>query len=137
MNSPVGIFGSEREQSLEKQLDSDRFVLLKGRRPEGKDEMPLSEAIGLNRLAPWLNSPNSTLYLLSPDEEENVALLKYLATDPSVKAKILCYSHRVNSYTSLIASSTKARLPDLSTVWPTIRPGILRMWSFFTAMKPT
>ncbi len=98
------IFGSEREQSLEKQLDSDRFVLLKGRRPEGKDEMPLSEAIGLNRLAPWLNSPNSTLYLLSPDEEENVALLKYLATDPSVKAKILCYSHRVNSYTSLIAS---------------------------------
>ena len=100
----ANIFGSKHELSLERQLGSDRFVLLKANLPEGKSEKPLSEAIGLSRLAPWLNSPNSTLYLLSPEEDENVLLLKHLATDPSVKAKILCYSHCVNSYTSLIAS---------------------------------
>ncbi len=98
------IFGRQRELSLEKQLGSDHFVLLRGRLPEDGADSSLSEAIGLQRLAPWLNSPESTLYLLSPDEEQNVRLLKLLATDPSVKAKILCYSHRVNSYTSLIAS---------------------------------
>lgn len=87
------IFGRKKEQSLEKQLGSSNFVLLKGRLP---NELP--------KLNAWLENPKTTVYLLSPDEEQNVAILKILATDPSVKAKILCYSHRVNSYTSLVAS---------------------------------
>ena len=87
------IFGRQKEQSLEKQLGSDRFVLLKGRIPGG-----------LPKLDPWLQNPQTTVYLLSSDEEQNVALLKLLATDASVKAKILCYSHQVNSYTSLMAA---------------------------------
>lgn len=99
------IFGHQRELSLENQLGSSRFVLLKGRMPEsGGSARSLSEAIGLAKLAPWFNSPDTNIYLLSPDEEDNVLLLKYLATDASVKAKILCYSYRVNSYTSLLAS---------------------------------
>lgn len=98
------IFGHQKELSLENQLGSSRFVLLKGRMPDSGNGQSLSQAIGLSKLAPWINSPDTNLYLLSPKEEDNVQLLKYLATDPSVKAKILCYSYRVNSYTSLLAS---------------------------------
>ena len=87
------IFGQQKELSLEKQLGSSRFVLLKGRLPNG-----------LPKLDPWLQNPKTTVYLLSGDEQQNLDLLKLLATDPSVKAKILCYSHRVNSYTSLMAA---------------------------------
>ena len=98
------IFGRQKELSLENQLGSSQFVLLKGRMPESGSAKSLSEAIGLEKLAPWMNSPETNIYLLSPNEEDNVLLLKYLATDPSVKAKVLCYSYRVNSYTSLLAS---------------------------------
>ncbi len=87
------IFGRQKEQSLEKQLGSSSFVLLKGRLPNG-----------LPKLNAWLENPRTTVYLLDGNEEQNLAILKLLATDPSVKAKILCYSQRVNSYTSLMAA---------------------------------
>ena len=99
------IFGRRKEQSLEKQLGSNRFVLLRGNLPQDNYvKGQLCNAIGLSRLAPWLENSRTTLYLVSPDEETNVQLLKYLATDNTVKAKIMCYSHRVNSYTSLLAA---------------------------------
>lgn len=111
----ANIFGHQKELSLENQLGSSRFVLLKGRMPESGNAQSLSEAIGLNKLSPWINSPDTNLYLLSPNEEENVLLLKHLATDPCVKAKILCYSYRVNSYTSLLASmGDRVRILNLS-----------------------
>ena len=98
------IFGRQKEISLENQLGCSQFVLLKGRMPHGEPAKNLCEAIGLEKLAPWLENSRTTLYLISPNEEDNVTLLKYLSTDLSVKAKIMCYSRRVNSYTSLLAT---------------------------------
>ncbi len=98
------IFGQKKAISLENELESTRFVLLKGHMPHDERGVNLCQAIGLNRLYPWLQNPRTTLYLLSTDEEETVTLLKYLASDPSVKAKIQCYSSGANSYTSLMAA---------------------------------
>lgn len=110
----TNVFGQHRELSLEKQLGSDRFTLLKGSLPQGDSSKGLCEAIGLSGLTAWLENPRTTLYLLTPDEDKNIQFLKYLAEDPSVKAKILCYSQRVNSYTSLVAAmGDRIRLVNL------------------------
>lgn len=98
------VFGQQKAISLESQLGCDRFVLLKGRMPQKNSSGKLGKVIGLDKLTPWLENPRTTLYLLSPVEEENVTLLKYMATDPSVKAKVFCYSSQANSYTSLMAA---------------------------------
>lgn len=114
------VFGQRKEASVEMQIGSERFVLLKGRNPESSEARvrSLPKAIGLPRLAPWLENPSTTIYLLSGIEEENARLLKYLATDASVQAKIFCYSHRVNSYSSLMgAMGERVRmlnLPEMS-----------------------
>lgn len=98
------IFGHKKELSLENQLGSSRFVLLKGDMPhETEAKGSLCSAIGLPRLKPWLENPRTTLYLVSPNEEDNVQLLKYLTMDNTIKAKILCYRRKANSYTSLLA----------------------------------
>ena len=96
------IFGRAKELSLEDQLGSFDFVLLRGSQPDGAPS--LCPAIGLKDLQPWIENPSTRLYLLSEDEEENLALLKLLATDNRVKAKIFCYSNRKNSYASLMAA---------------------------------
>lgn len=114
------VFGQRKEASVEMQIGSERFVLLKGRNPESSEARvrSLPMAIGLPRLAPWLENPSTTIYLLSGIEEENARLLKYLATDSSVQAKIFCYSHRVNSYSALMgAMGERVRmlnLPEMS-----------------------
>ena len=110
------VFSQRKEASVEMQIGSERFVLLKGRNPESSEarERTLAQAVGLPRLAPWLKNPSTTVYLLSGVEEENERLLKYLATDASVQAKIFCYSHRVNSYSSLMgAMGERVRMLNL------------------------
>ena len=99
----TNIFGRQKEISLEDELQSTRFVLLRGHMPEG-ESTTLCKAIGLEKLHSWLESPNTTLYILSPDEEDNFSILKLLVTDPSIKSKIFCYTKRVNSYTSLLSA---------------------------------
>ena len=99
----TNIFGRQKELSLEDELGSSRFVLLKGHAPDNETSS-LCKAIGLEKLSLWLRSAETTVYILSPNEEDNFAILKLLATDASVKAKIFCYTHTVNSYTSLLAA---------------------------------
>lgn len=101
----TNIFGRQRALSLEKQLGSNKFVLLKGHMPEGENaDKNLCCAIGLEGLSPWLANPRTTLYVVSPNEDSNMKLLKYLTNDPALKAKVMCYSNRMNSYTSLMAA---------------------------------
>ena len=99
----TNIFGRRRELSLEEELGSDHFTLLRGHSPNF-DSGPLCKAIGLDRLHAWLMNPRSNVYLLSQDEDEDFTLLRRLVADPSVKAKIFCYSSSKNSYVSLFAA---------------------------------
>ena len=98
----TNIFSHRQELSLEDELGSPGFVLLRAHAPEGGDTV--AESIGLKKLEAWLESPSSTIYILSQNEEENFELLKRIAAQPEIKAKVFCYTKRVNSYTSLIAS---------------------------------
>ena len=113
----TNIFGRQKSLSLEDELGSDDFVLLRGHLPENEDK-DLCSAIGLKQLQKWLENPGTAVYILSADENENFSLLKYLVSDQSVKAKVFCYTERVNSYTSLMAAmGDRVRLlnpPELS-----------------------
>lgn len=98
------IFGREKERTLEDELGSNRFVLLKGKRPQFEKGSTLGHAIGLDRLQPWLTNPRSSLYMLSEEEDQSFQLLQLLAEDTSIKAKTICFTPRANSYNSLFAT---------------------------------
>ena len=98
------IFGREKERSLEDELDSHDFVLLKGKHPHYEKGITLGHAIGLDRLQPWFSNPRSSLYLLSEEEDQSFQMLQLLSEDTSIKAKTICYTPRANSYNSLFAT---------------------------------
>ena len=98
------IFGREKERTLEDVLGSNRFVLLKGKRPHFEKGSTLGHAIGLDRLQLWLANPRSSVYMLSEEEDQTFQLLQLLSEDSSIKAKTICYTPRANSYNSLFAT---------------------------------
>jgi len=100
------IFGHKRELSLEEELGSDRFILLKGHLPSG-DSGNLAKSIGLEKLGRWLQNPRTSVYILNQDEEENFELLKAVSQDHSVQAKGFFYTHEPDSFYSLFANVGK------------------------------
>ena len=100
------IFGHKKELTLEEELGSEHFVLLKGHRPSG-DGDNMCHAIGLDKLDKWLQNPRTSLYILNQDEQENFELLKTLARDKSVQAKGFFYTHEPDSFFSLFAHMGK------------------------------
>lgn len=102
-----------KEQSLDEELGSDRFVLLKGQNPVAEDQEDLVQAIGLRRLRPWVQNARSSVYFLG-EEEDNVRLLDLLLTDKQVRAKIFCLSER-SSGTQAVYSAARGRVRLIDT----------------------
>lgn len=100
----ASVFSREKELSLEQELGSDHVVTLRGRVPENP-ESHLCKALGLDNLAPWLENPRSSLYLLSDVDQENFRCLSVLVKDHSVKAKAFYYTHENDGYESLVAGA--------------------------------
>ncbi len=100
------IFGHKKELTLEEELGSEHFVLLRGHMPGG-DSGNFCHAIGLDKLDKWLKNPRTSLYILNQDEQENFELLKALARDRDVKAKGFFYTHEPDSFYTLFAHMGK------------------------------
>ena len=100
----ASVFSREKELSLEQELGSDHVVTLRGRVPENH-ESNLCKALGLDNLAPWLENPRASLYLLSDVDAENFSCLSVLVKDHSVKAKAFYYTHENDGYESLVAGA--------------------------------
>ena len=96
------IFSRGKELTLEEELGSDDFILLRGHLP-ADGEHSLCSAIGLEKMHLWLENPHTTLYILSDNEENNLAMLKLLVGDASIQAKIFCFGEHRHSYASLMA----------------------------------
>lgn len=100
------IFGQKKELTLEEELGSEHFSLLKGHLPGG-ESTHFCHAIGLDKLDRWLKNPRTSLYILNQDEQENFELLKALARDGSVKAKGFFYTQEPDSFYTLFAHMGK------------------------------
>lgn len=93
------LFSRRKEKTLEEELGADRFVLLRG--------------LQLSRLAPWLNNPRTSLYIISENEEENMERLEMLSEAGDIPAKIFCLVDRKKGYNGLYSSlQSRIRLID-------------------------
>ena len=101
------IFGRKKELSLEDELGSNRFVLLRGTLPHGGETGGLCKAIGLEKLSCWLENPMTSLYILNQQDEDNYRLLKALSEDRSIEAKIFFYTQEPDNFYSLLANTRK------------------------------
>lgn len=100
------IFGHKKELTLEEELGSEHFVLLKGHMPSGENGN-FCHSIGLDKLGKWLQNPRTSLYILNQDEQENFELLRALAEDTGVRAKGFFYTHEPDSFYTLFAHMGK------------------------------
>lgn len=91
-----------RELSLDEELGSASFILLKGRRPGEGNGKDLAEAVGLEGLRPWLENPRTSLYLLAGAEENRSALEKLV--DAPCQAKVFCLSDEKDSLDMMYAT---------------------------------
>lgn len=116
----TSIVSRRKEASLDEELDSDRFVLLKGRYPDVHHGGDLSDVLGLKNLRVWFRNGRNSVYILGK-EEENLALLERLRADSGVRAKVFCLVNGVNGPQSLYTSSlSRVRMIDthlLSVQW--------------------
>ena len=93
------LMSRRKEKTLEEELGSDRFVLLKG--------------LQTARLAPWLNNPRTSIYLLSEDEDENMERLEMISGAGDIPAKIFCLVDRKNGFNGLYSGlQNRIRLID-------------------------
>lgn len=108
----ASIVSRRKEVSLDEELGSDRFVLLKGRYPDVYHGGDLAEVLGLKYLRAWLYNGRTSVYLLGK-EEENLSLLECLRVDPKVQAKVFCLVNDVNGPQSVYtASLSRVRMID-------------------------
>lgn len=98
------IFGREKESTLEDELGTDAFVLLKGKMPREK-AANLGKALGLESLEPWLRNRHSNVYILSDNDDDNFELLKAVKEDKSLEAKVFYYEHTADSYETLVSET--------------------------------
>ena len=109
----TSLVSRQKEVSLDEELGSDRFVLLRGHAPASGREENLPEAIGLRRLRAWLHNPRTSIYFLMDDEDENRLMVTDLYLDPSVQAKVFCRVDRLDGYNSIYtATQNRLRLVD-------------------------
>ncbi len=102
----ANIFGRKKEVTLDEELGSDRYVLLKGTLPEGTDDS-LAHAIGLQGLQKWLENARTSVYILNDNDQDNFEILKFFTRDKSIQAKGFFYTHEPDSFYSLYANMGK------------------------------
>ena len=108
----TSIVSRRKEVSLDEELGSDRFVLLKGRYPDVHHGGDLADVLGLKYLRTWLHNERNSVYVLGK-EEENLALLERLRADSGVRAKVFCLVNDVNGPQSVYtASLSRVRMID-------------------------
>lgn len=103
----TNLFGRKKELSLEEELGSSSFVLLRGHLPLGSDSSQLCKAIGLDKLDAWLANPRTSLYFLSEEEQDNFELMKVFTRDNSINAKAFLFVREPDSFYSLSAGIGK------------------------------
>ena len=108
----ASLVSRRKELSLDEELGSDRFVLLKGRMPAASGEENLESAVGLRRLADWFRNERTSVYVLG-EEADNLPLLDLLLADSGMKAKVFCLVDRMNGAHSVYtAERGRLRLVD-------------------------
>jgi len=109
----ASLISRRKELSLDEELGSDRFALLKGQNPITEEYDDLVQAIGLRRLRPWLRNARSSIYFLG-GEADNVHLLDLLLKDKQVRAKVFCLADR-SSDTQAVYSAARGRVRLIDT----------------------
>ncbi|MBR3388379.1 MAG: hypothetical protein IKG84_09185 [Bacteroidales bacterium] len=108
----TNLVSHRKEISLDEELGSDRFVLLRGRMPASGGEESFEEAIGLRGLSDWFHNDRTSVYILG-EEADNFLLVDLLLTDPGVKAKVFCLVDRMSdSRAGYSAERGRVRLID-------------------------
>lgn len=108
----TSIVSRRKEVSLDEELGSDSFVLLKGSRPVEGHGGDLCSVLELERLRDWFHNPRTSVWLLG-DETENIALLDRLLADSGVTAKVFCLADRLDGIQSeYSAARGRVRLID-------------------------
>jgi len=108
----ASIVSRRKEVSLDEELGSSRFVLLKAQAADIDRSGDLADAVGMKRLRGWLHNDRTSVYILGR-EEENMNLLDRLLADPAVTAKIFCLSDRIQGPHSVYSAARgRVRLVD-------------------------
>ena len=108
----TSLVSHRKEISLDEELGSDRFVLLRGRMPAASGEESFESAVGLRGLADWFRNRRTSVYILG-EEADNIRLLDLLLADPDVNAKVFCLVDRMSgTHAGYSAERGRVRLID-------------------------
>ena len=108
----TNLVSHRKEISLDEELGSDRFVLLRGRMPASGGEESFESAVGLRGLSDWFRNKRTSVYILG-EEADNILLLDLLLADPEVKAKVFCLVDRMSgTHAGYSAERGRVRLID-------------------------
>ena len=108
----TSLVSHRKEISLDEELGSDRFVLLRGRMPAAHGEENFESAVGLRRLSDWFKNERTSVYILG-DEADNIRLLDLLLADSGVNAKVFCLVDRMSgTHAGYSAERGRVRLID-------------------------
>ena len=108
----TNLVSHRKEISLDEELGSDRFVLLRGRMPASAGEESFESAIGLRGVSDWFHNERTSVYILG-EEEDNILLLDLLLADSDVKAKVFCLVDRMSgTHAGYSAERGRVRLID-------------------------
>ncbi|MBR4687589.1 MAG: hypothetical protein IKP01_04670, partial [Bacteroidales bacterium] len=108
----TSLVSHRKEISLDEELGSDRFVLLRGRMPAAHGEESFESAVGLRRLSDWFRNERTSVYILG-EEADNIRLLDLLLADSGVNAKVFCLVDRMSgTHAGYSAERGRVRLID-------------------------
>ena len=108
----TSLVSHRKEISLDEELGSDRFVLLRGRMPAARGEESFESAVGLRRLSDWFRNERTSVYILG-EEADNIRLLDLLLADSGVNAKVFCLVDRMSgTHAGYSAERGRVRLID-------------------------
>ncbi len=108
----TSLVSHRKEISLDEELGSDRFVLLRGRMPAANGEESFESAVGLRRLSDWFRNERTSVYILG-EEADNIRLLDLLLADSGVNAKVFCLVDRMSgTHAGYSAERGRVRLID-------------------------
>ena len=108
----TSLVSHRKEISLDEELGSDRFVLLRGRMPAAHGEESFESAVGLRRLSDWFRNERTSVYILG-EEADNIRFLDLLLADSGVNAKVFCLVDRMSgTHAGYSAERGRVRLID-------------------------
>ena len=99
----VGAFFKENKNNEEHNSLNDYVVLKAGK--------------GINKIVRWLRREDNDVYILSDDQEQNIAILEALWEHRELKCKIYCHAKRegmINRYESITDVENRIRFIDSS-----------------------